>query len=186
MEWVIFFAAIVGIVLVVVLIDFNMRLSEVQEEIGRIGHWQQVTYQIADRLEDKADVLDVQLECARDDLRQLAGSVHHVLDTELVDLAGRIMDAHTKIEQVHNEFQNADVPATADEFSFDADELSQNELARLARKREFDKRIAEMREELGFETYGTHADETHPDVKNLPHNIIPTSLYDLPSVEIAD
>lgn len=87
--------------------------------------------------------------------------------------------------------QNADVlgvSGTADELTPDVEteELTQNELARLARKEAFDRRIAEMREELGYEQYGTHGEELMPEVKNLPHNIIPTSLYDLPSVEIAD
>ena len=68
--------------------------------------------------------------------------------------------------------------------------LSSYELERLEREQNFDKRIAELKEELAKQQSvirsGISAEELHPLVKNLPHNIIAEKHSDIPDVEYAD
>ena len=72
--------------------------------------------------------------------------------------------------------------------SVDSYELTESEIARIEREAEFDLRIAQMKDELALRHPGrtenmTDAPVFHPNVQNLPHNIIP-DLYDsLPDVE---
>lgn len=68
--------------------------------------------------------------------------------------------------------------------------LSSYEMERLEREQSFDKRIAELKEELAKQQSvirsGISAEELHPLVKNLPHNIIAESHSNIPDVEYAD
>ena len=68
--------------------------------------------------------------------------------------------------------------------------LSSYELERLEREQNFDRRIAELKEELAKQQSvirsGISAEELHPLVKNLPHNIIAESHSNIPDVEYAD
>lgn len=68
--------------------------------------------------------------------------------------------------------------------------LSSYELERLEREQNFDRRIAELKEELAKQQSiirsGISAEELHPLVKNLPHNIIAESHSDIPDVEYAE
>ncbi len=68
--------------------------------------------------------------------------------------------------------------------------LSSYELERLEREHNFDRRIAELKEELAKQQSvirsGISAEELHPLVKNLPHNIIAEKHSDIPDVEYAD
>ena len=68
--------------------------------------------------------------------------------------------------------------------------LSSYELERLEREQSFDRRIAELKEELANQQSvirsGISAEELHPLVKNLPHNIIAEKHSDIPDVEYAD
>lgn len=73
------------------------------------------------------------------------------------------------------------VPLDVDEF------LSVNEKV-LLREKEYDFRIAQMKDRLAAQTPTPRpnqrpAEELHPDVKNLPHNIIDAKGEDLPDVE---
>jgi hypothetical protein len=72
---------------------------------------------------------------------------------------------------------------------YDEEYLSDGELARLERERDFDQRISRMKNEIADKhatpRKGTVAESLHPDVINLPHNIIPNHTNDdLPDVEI--
>lgn len=68
--------------------------------------------------------------------------------------------------------------------------LSSYELERLEREQSFDRRIAELKEELAKQQSvirsGISAEELHPLVKNLPHNIIAESHSHIPDVEYAE
>lgn len=68
--------------------------------------------------------------------------------------------------------------------------LSSYELERLEREQNFDRRIAELKEELAKQQSvirsGISAEELHPLVKNLPHNIIAEKHSDIPDVEYAE
>lgn len=70
------------------------------------------------------------------------------------------------------------------------DELSENEIARLQRDQAFDQRINRIKAELDKSQYilrkGTVAEEGHPLVKNLPHNIIPDTRDNDPDVEYTE
>lgn len=140
----------------------------------------QVTNESIVALKNKYDILNANVFAVREDLWRE--------DSLIADKLNLIL---TDVENARDDIRglaalNVSALETAEELIPDVSELSQNELERLARKEAFDKRIAEMREELGYESYGTHAEELDPNVKNLPHNIIPVSLYDLPDVEIAE
>lgn len=72
---------------------------------------------------------------------------------------------------------------------YDEDFFSIDERERIKREREFDDRINRMKDELAdkhvVQRKGTTAETLHPDVRNLPHNIIPNHTNDdLPDVEI--
>jgi predicted Holliday junction resolvase-like endonuclease len=83
---------------------------------------------------------------------------------------------------LHN-IQSADV-------HFDKHELSSYELQRLEREESFDSRIAELKEELALQQniirHGVIAEELHPNVHNLPHEIIDHQINSLPDVEISE
>lgn len=71
--------------------------------------------------------------------------------------------------------------------------LSDAELERMAWRKEFDARIAELRYELDMDYddvlkygSGTPAEELHPQVKNLPHSAVNAKPTYLPDVEVAD
>lgn len=65
---------------------------------------------------------------------------------------------------------------TADVGVANQHELTSYELERLNREEKFDERINRLKEELAFQQniirQGIPADELHPLVKNLPHDII--------------
>lgn len=77
----------------------------------------------------------------------------------------------------------------SNEDSFDKSQLTSYELERLEREEEFDKRINRLKEELAKQQTiirrGTIADEFHPMVKNLPHDVIKIN-QSLPDIEVAD
>ena len=56
--------------------------------------------------------------------------------------------------------------------TFSKEEFSIDELNYLIREKEYDERISRMRKEL-LNRQSTVAEELHPNVHNLPHNIIP-------------
>lgn len=68
-------------------------------------------------------------------------------------------------------------------------DLTVDEIARLTREQNFDARIAQMKDELANKVADSRtqasrvADELHPAVHNLPHNII-MDYNTLPDVEI--
>jgi len=68
-------------------------------------------------------------------------------------------------------------------------DLSPQEIDRLERDDSFDERIKRIKNELAMEQnvmkHGITAEEGHPLVKNLPHNIIPDK-NELPDVEYTD
>lgn len=77
----------------------------------------------------------------------------------------------------------------------DEPELSIYELERLQREKNFDQRIAQMKEELANSTADKHADKRtsgttaevlHPDVHNLPHNSINPYQSLIPDVEVSE
>lgn len=70
-------------------------------------------------------------------------------------------------------------------FSDVDDLLTPYERERLTRERAFDTRIANLNKELD-EKHGHIAEELHPLVHNLPHDIIDRKVDDLPDVEFAD
>lgn len=74
----------------------------------------------------------------------------------------------------------------ADVRNDDLTDLTENERMVLDRDASFDNRIARIKDELAgsqnAERKGTVADELHPDVKNLPHDII-RERDSLPDVE---
>lgn len=69
----------------------------------------------------------------------------------------------------------------ADEHEDDLVGLTEHEKEMLHRQNEFDARIARIKEEVSLRNAKTHtpaeAEELHPDVKNLPHNIIHETAY---------
>lgn len=77
---------------------------------------------------------------------------------------------------------------TADER--DEKHLTTYELERLEREEEFDSRINKMKEELALQQqilrHGTVADELHPLVRNLPHDVIKYISSEDDVEEIAD
>lgn len=109
---------------------------------------------------------------------------------EIYELRAKIAELHYKVADVRYETpSNAEYESVdLEDYSDVSDELSDYEIERLERERDFERRIRSMKEELGIEeskAYKRTAEESHPNVKNLPHNIIP-SYDDLPSVEHAD
>ena len=70
------------------------------------------------------------------------------------------------------------------------EQLTSYELERLEREDEFDERIAKLKEELANQQHILHiattAEEFHPLVKNLPHDIIKTKYDTLPDVEYVE
>jgi chaperonin cofactor prefoldin len=86
-----------------------------------------------------------------------------------------------------------DVPEETPEESADlsdsAEVLTATEIARIEREEAFDRRIAEIKEELALRgepvtRRGTEAPILHPHVHNLPHTAIPEFSDELPDVEI--
>jgi hypothetical protein len=86
-----------------------------------------------------------------------------------------------------------DVPEETPEESADlsdsAEVLTATEIARIEREDAFDRRIAQIKEELALRgepvtRRGTEAPILHPHVHNLPHTAIPEFSDELPDVEI--
>ena len=75
-----------------------------------------------------------------------------------------------------------------DESLYKKEELTPYELECLEREDEFDRRIKRLNDELGETQHvmrrGINAEELHPLVHNLPHNIIKTR--ELPDVEYSE
>jgi hypothetical protein len=75
------------------------------------------------------------------------------------------------------------------DLSDSAEVLTDAEIARIEREDAFDKRIAQIKEELALRgdpmtRRGTEAPILHPHVHNLPHTAIPEFSDELPDVEI--
>jgi hypothetical protein len=105
--------------------------------------------------------------------------VLHVLNDltyESADEFGAVLEAHESTPDVHEEPINY------------AD-LTVDEIAHLTREQNFDERIARIKDELANKVADSRpstsrvADELHPAVHNLPHNII-MDYNTLPDVEI--
>jgi hypothetical protein len=103
--------------------------------------------------------------------------------------------AYERIEELEKRpYVIADVPvipeepAEEPETSFSDADLSFSELARMERDKEFEERIARLSGELGIGSnqQKTQADELHPHVHNLPHNIIPEKKDMYPTVEYTE
>lgn len=80
-------------------------------------------------------------------------------------------------------------PENPADLSDSAEMLTDAEIARIEREDAFDKRIAEIKEELALRSdpmtrRGTEAVILHPHVHNLPHTAIPEFSDELPDVEI--
>lgn len=111
--------------------------------------------------------------------------VKHVMTKHLCDVMVKQYDSLThQIADVRAELLSELAEATLKPH------LSSYELERLEREQNFDRRIAELKEELAKQQSiirsGISAEELHPLVKNLPHNIIAESHSDIPDVEYAE
>lgn len=76
------------------------------------------------------------------------------------------------------------------EESYDSEELTEYEIECMIRDKDFDNRIAKMREELALQSHpkhtGTIAEELDPMVKNLPHDSVQTRYDVVPDSEVAE
>lgn len=111
--------------------------------------------------------------------------VKHLLTTHVHDEVTKQYSAvSSQIADVRAELLEALGEATIKPY------LSSYDLERLEREQSFDRRIAELKEELAKQQSvirsGISAEELHPLVKNLPHNIIAESHSNIPDVEYAD
>lgn len=111
--------------------------------------------------------------------------VKHLLTTYVHEVATKQYESLShQIADVRAELLEALGSATLKPY------LSSYELERLEREQNFDRRIAELKEELAKQQSvirsGISAEELHPLVKNLPHNIIAEKHSDIPDVEYAD
>lgn len=93
--------------------------------------------------------------------------------------------------QINQVITRLQVSQIADEHEDVRAQLTTYELERLEREDTFDKRISQIKEELAsqqqiIKSSGISADELHPLVKNLPHNIIAEKHGEIPDVEYAD
>lgn len=84
----------------------------------------------------------------------------------------------------------ADVPAEEPNYTIDEKVLTEAEIQRVEEEAEFDLRIARIKDELANRTpdlprKGTEAIQFHPDVRNLPHNVILDDFDRLPDVEFS-
>lgn len=82
-----------------------------------------------------------------------------------------------------------ETPEEPADLSDTAEVLTASEIARMEREKEFDQRIAQIKEELALRNEpitrrGTEAPILHPHVHNLPHTAIPEFSDELPDVEI--
>jgi hypothetical protein len=82
-----------------------------------------------------------------------------------------------------------ETPEEPADLSDSAEVLTATEIARIEREDAFDRRIAQIKEELALRgepvtRRGTEAPILHPHVHNLPHTAIPEFSDELPDVEI--
>ena len=82
-----------------------------------------------------------------------------------------------------------ETPEESADLSDSAEVLTSTEIARIEREDAFDRRIAQIKEELALRgepmtRRGTEAPILHPHVHNLPHTAIPEFSDELPDVEI--
>jgi hypothetical protein len=82
-----------------------------------------------------------------------------------------------------------ETPEESADLSDSAELLTDAEIARMEREDAFDRRIAQIKEELALRgepmtRRGTEAPILHPHVHNLPHTAIPEFSDELPDVEI--
>jgi hypothetical protein len=82
-----------------------------------------------------------------------------------------------------------ETPEESADLSDSAEVLTATEIARIEREDAFDRRIAQIKEELALRgepmtRRGTEAPILHPHVHNLPHTAIPEFSDELPDVEI--
>jgi hypothetical protein len=102
----------------------------------------------------------------------------------------KVPDAPESKRGYMHDFETPEAPEE-EEPLIDSAVLTEGELARMEREQEFDQRIKAMKDELASRTpdvprRGSEAVQLHPDVRNLPHNIINDFYDDLPDVEISE
>lgn len=111
----------------------------------------------------------------------------------VIILAAFFVFIHLQIRSLAKSIKSISFDATINKGTpdegVDERELSIYEKQRLQRDLEFDERINKLKDELARRTtrihQGTIAEELHPNVHNLPHNIIP-NYESLPDVEVAE
>lgn len=104
----------------------------------------------------------------------------------------KMADKHTQnVNNVATGVEYAEETEENKSISFDAKSLTESELQRIEREAEFDLRISRIKDELAgrlpeVERKGTEAFTLHPNVYNLPHNIIADDFDSLPDVEFTN
>jgi CII-binding regulator of phage lambda lysogenization HflD len=101
----------------------------------------------------------------------------------LTVLAFSIRRLNQNLSDVLSTLQNADERV-------DKRELTSYELQRLEREEKLDERVNRLKDELALQRRITHqatvADELHPMVHNLPHDVIDKKLDYHPDVEVSE
>lgn len=106
------------------------------------------------------------------------------LDSILRVLCAQTPDVYDEMPDVHEQHATPEVQP-------DLSDLTEHERITLQREMDFDERIKRIKDELANEVANTRtytlepAQELHPNVKNLPHNII-KDYTTLPDVEISE
>jgi hypothetical protein len=100
-----------------------------------------------------------------------------------------LLDALLGSEPTYEE-EESELDESIEEY-VDLTDLTKLERERLAREESFELRISRMKEELAtrlpdVERKGTEAYTLHPDVHNLPHDVIADQYDNLPDVEITE
>jgi len=111
-----------------------------------------------------------------------------LLNVTLILLALTVYDGILLRRTINNNISYAKQKYTPKEENIDEveDTLSSYEMERIAREREFDRRIALLKQEIGYENkqVGYIADELDPNVYNLPHESV-SSLINVDVDEVA-
>lgn len=113
----------------------------------------------------------------------LEQQVSHIIDERESECEMR-EELSKQVTQIAEELESIQIKL----FS---DSLSAQEKARIQRDNDFQHRINRMKEELALQQQhaqrtGTEALSFHPNVENIPHNIIDKRLEEPPDEEIAD
>ena len=111
-----------------------------------------------------------------------------LLNVTITLLALSVYDGILLRRSINNNISYAKQKYTPKEENIDEVEntLSSYEMERIAREREFDRRIALLKQEIGYENKQTGyiADELDPNVYNLPHESV-SSLINVEVDEVA-